>query len=168
MATPCDKGAVESSGYAHVTCTVTVRTRVRRVLGKNCIYFCPSLIPHSLWLIPAVQYSHVEMASLIDVPAPHIFLSYRQIIHNSTALVSFLTPPIYNTPWSMVSVSDFSKSSAHGTVTFDELNVVGFLATILDVKAIATSWSWKNYLYYLLLFTIACSCIDVWFHIHFQ
>lgn len=39
VATPCDKGAVESSSYAHVTCTVTVRTRVRRVLGKKLHLF---------------------------------------------------------------------------------------------------------------------------------
>lgn len=79
--------------------------RKKNVKNHNaCV--CPSLIPRSGWLIPTVQYCHVEMASLIDVPAPHIFHSHWQIIHNSAALVSFLSSPTYNTPWTMVLVSD--------------------------------------------------------------
>lgn len=39
-------------------------------------FICPSLIPHNGWLIHTVQYRHVEMATLIDVPAPHIFHSH--------------------------------------------------------------------------------------------
>lgn len=83
--------------------TLTVWTKKK----KKHAFICPSLIPHSGWLMHTVQYHHVEMATLIDdVPAPHIFHSYWQITHNSTALVSFLSSQQYNTPWTMVLVSD--------------------------------------------------------------
>ena len=73
---------------------------------KHQAFICPALIPHSGWLILTVQYRHVEMATLIDVPAPHIFHSPWQIMHNSTALAIFLSSPQYNTPWTMVLVYD--------------------------------------------------------------